>query len=184
MLANNDFRFALDHPAAGVFHGGECLGQNLIEPLRQLLVVRDFGKLILPRGGFLAQFVVGKLLESGFDFIDPADDRPEFFQLAVVPRPKDHFYQPNHDDLRQFVKITRETLCEEPQNVKANRCDLAPIPSDNRRILWVGRDARPARPMGSGTSAGRLGDATLPLCRMSPVIGIGMSDEAVFPKTG
>ena len=29
---------------------------------------------------------------------------------------------------------------------------------------------------------GRLGDATLPLCRMSPGIGIGLSDEAVFPK--
>jgi hypothetical protein len=154
MLANNDFRFALDHPAAGVFHGGECLGQNLIEPQRQLLVVRDFGKLVLPRGGFLAQFVVGELLKSGFDFIDAADDRPEFFQLAVIPRPEDHFYQPNHDDLRQFAKITRGTLREEPQNVKANRCDLAPFPGGIRRILWVGRDAA-ARASASVASAMR-----------------------------
>jgi hypothetical protein len=118
MFADDDFRFAFDHPAAGIFHGGEGFRQNFVEPLRQLLVVRDFGKLILPRGGFPAQFIVGELLKPNFDFIDPANDRPEFFQLAVIPRPEDHFYEPNHDDSR---KIASETLREETQSVKANR---------------------------------------------------------------
>ena len=49
--------------AAGVFHDGKRFGQNLIEPSRQFVLVLDFGKLLLPRGGFLAQSVVGKLLQ-------------------------------------------------------------------------------------------------------------------------
>ncbi len=80
-------------PAAGVFHDGERLRQNLIELLRELVLVLDFGKLLLPRGGFGAQFVVGKFLEAVFELVDLRDERLEPFHFAVVPRPENHFDQ-------------------------------------------------------------------------------------------
>jgi hypothetical protein len=79
-------------------------------------------------------------LESGLDFIDLRDERPEFSQLALVPRPEDHFYQPNHDDLRQFTKIACETLRDETQSVKANRCNPRRwmTPNSDSGVVWWG----------------------------------------------
>jgi hypothetical protein len=57
----------------------------------QFRLVLNLRESRLPIGGFLAQFVVGKLLQSGLDLIDPADERPKFLQFAVVLRPENPF---------------------------------------------------------------------------------------------
>ena len=101
MPAHDHFRLRSRQPAAGVFDDGERFGQNFVERGGQFLLVLNWRQARLPLGGFLAQFVVGKLLEAGLDLVDLADDRPEFFHFAVVPRPENHFYEPNHDNLRK-----------------------------------------------------------------------------------
>ena len=66
-------------PAAGVFHHGKRLGQNFVQLCGQFGVVLDFGKFGLPRGGFGAQFVVGKLLQPGLKLVDLLDDAARAF---------------------------------------------------------------------------------------------------------
>ena len=101
MAAHDHFRFALRQPAAGVFDDGKGFGQNFVERGGQFLLVLNRRQARLPVGGFLAQLVVGKLLEAGLDLVDLVDNRPEFFHFAVIPRPEDQFYEPNHDNLRK-----------------------------------------------------------------------------------
>ncbi len=91
MLAHDDFRLAFGETAAGVFDGGERFGQDLIEHPGQLRFVLNLREARLPIGGFLAQLVVGKFLESGLDLIDLSDHRAKFFDFAFVPRRNNPF---------------------------------------------------------------------------------------------
>ena len=70
MLADDDLRAA--EPPAGVLDHGKGLGQDLIQPAGQLLVVLNLGKLLLPGGGLLAQSIVGSLLQLGLEGVDAA----------------------------------------------------------------------------------------------------------------
>ena len=57
MLANGDLRPA-QAPAGGLYHG-ESLGQDLVQPPGERLLVLDLGQLLFPGGRLLAQNVVG-----------------------------------------------------------------------------------------------------------------------------
>ncbi len=89
LAAHDDFLSA--QAAAGVFDDGERFGQNFLQGLRQFVLVFNRRQTRLPIGGFLAQFVVGKFLQAGFQFVDLTDDGPEFLHFAVVFRPEDFF---------------------------------------------------------------------------------------------
>ncbi len=91
MLAHDDFRLAFGETAAGVFNDGERFRQDLIERPGQLRFVLNLRESRLPNGGFLAELVVGKFLESGLDLVDPADERPKFLHFAVILRPENPF---------------------------------------------------------------------------------------------
>ena len=73
MFANNDFR--AEETAAGIFHDGKRLRQNLNQPRLQLIVIFNFGKFFLPGGSLFAQVLVGDFLQLGFELID---DRKQF----------------------------------------------------------------------------------------------------------
>ena len=110
--------FLAQQPAAGIFDDGKRLRQNVVELLREFILVLNFGKLLLPRGGFGAQFVVGKFLKAALNLVDLRDERLESFHFAVVPRPENHFNKPSHDNSR---KLASATLRERAQSVKTNR---------------------------------------------------------------
>src|ERR1051325_1729331 len=95
MLADDDVGAA--KASAGVFYNGEGLGQDFVEPLLQLLMVGNFGKLFFPSGGLLPQGVVRQLLQFRLVGIDLRDHRPELLDLAVVFRADEFLYdKPNH----------------------------------------------------------------------------------------
>ena len=85
-------------PAAGVFHDRKSFRQNFVQPRGQFLVVLDFGKLLLPRGGFLPQGIVRKLLaSSASNSLILAHHGTKPFYFAVVFRADELFYdKSNH----------------------------------------------------------------------------------------
>ena len=98
MFTHDDVGFAVGQAAAGIFDHGKRFGQNFLQRGGEFVFVLDFGQLRLPIGGFLTEFVVGKLLQSGFKVVDLLDARPEFLHFAVVARPEQFFNEPNHDN--------------------------------------------------------------------------------------
>jgi hypothetical protein len=112
VVADDDFLSA--QAAAGVFHHGERLRQDFVEELlfdfkrlaslvfalvtaglgHQFIVTVLFAAFFdsrLELGGFLPQFVVRKLLQTGLDLINLVNERPEFSHFAVILRPKNPF---------------------------------------------------------------------------------------------
>src|ERR1039458_4918524 len=82
MLANDDFSAA--EPPAGVLDHGKGLRQDFIQAPGQLLVVLDFGYLLLPGGGLLAQYVRGPLLQLLLEGVNSRYQGTEPLDLAVV----------------------------------------------------------------------------------------------------
>ncbi len=83
--------FLANEPAAGVLHGGERFGQQIIqrralgEPLAEFVRLR-------------AKLLVGKLLVFRLDFVDAVHHRPEPLHLALVLRTHKFFQYPtNHN---------------------------------------------------------------------------------------
>ena len=81
-FAHNDVCAA--ETAAGIFNNGKSFRQNFFELGREFGFVLDFGKFFFPRGGFSAQFVVGKFLQASLNLIDAGDDRTDFFYVTVI----------------------------------------------------------------------------------------------------
>src|SRR5205823_14403155 len=95
MLAHGDF-FA-PQPAAGIFHDRESLRQDFIDAASEFFLVLDFRKLLFPSDRFLPQSVIRDFLQLGFQGINLRDERTEAFDLALIFRADELFYdKANH----------------------------------------------------------------------------------------
>ncbi len=90
MAADGDFLAA--EAAAGGLDDGEGLGQQFDKPASEFLIVLDFGKLLLPGGGLLAQLVVREALQTGLQSVDLLDQRAKLFDFALVFRADELFH--------------------------------------------------------------------------------------------
>ena len=89
VIAHRDVGAA--HAAAGILHHGERLGQDGLQFARQFGVVLDGGELGLPRGGLVAEHLLGLGLQRGLELVDALHQRPEALQFALVLRAEDFF---------------------------------------------------------------------------------------------
>ena len=79
----------LFQPARCVFHYRERFRQNFIELLPLIFQLRNFRDLFLPGRGLGAQSIIGQALELLVELVDPAYNRRQAFELALILRPKD-----------------------------------------------------------------------------------------------
>ena len=71
----------VEDAAAGFAADGEGFDQQVVERLAIFDALLEFD-------GFLGQFGVGELLESGFEIVDGGDDWTEPLDFAFVPGPE------------------------------------------------------------------------------------------------
>ena len=88
--------------AGGIFHHSKGFGQDFIQAGGKLGIVLDLGKFRLPRRRLGAQIIVGKLLETGLNFIDAADNGTHFFYVTVVLGTKNRFEQ-----IHNYLSVVR-----------------------------------------------------------------------------
>ena len=86
LIADRECVLPFGQPARRVFHNRKRFRQNLIELFPLLLQVRDRRELGLPGRGFGAQIVVGERLELLVELVDPAHDRHQTLDLALIFR--------------------------------------------------------------------------------------------------
>ena len=72
----------VQNAASGLAADGERFNQQVIQRLA-------VGDPLLEFHGFLGEFGVGELLESGFEVVDGGDKRAEPLNFAFVPGPED-----------------------------------------------------------------------------------------------
>ena len=86
LIADRETMTALFQAARRVLHDRERFRQDLGQSLPLLFQVRNFRELFLPRCRFCPQSVIRQVLELLVELVNPAHDRHQALELALIFR--------------------------------------------------------------------------------------------------